>query len=291
MNPLAVLLILISTFFHAGWNLLTRSQRAEHAFLLRTLWLSAGIALVPAILGLALAEPFPVRVWWCVLGSGTCIGVYFFSLARAYGTGEFTVVYPIARALPVVLVAFGDLVRGRLPTSWGWTGMLLVVLACVLLPTHSLRTFSRRTYLNRSFLWIVLTALGTVGYTLIDKLAAEAVKAGPVSAITYGAILYILGAVVYSLCVWVLGRPEEDAQSVGWKRPLLAAVLTFGSYGLVLWAYQLVRHAGYVVAFRQFSIVLGVAVALIWFKEKGAAIRLSATCVMVAGLVLIALLG
>ncbi len=37
MNPFAIVLVLVSTFMHAGWNLLARYQRSEAIFFSRML--------------------------------------------------------------------------------------------------------------------------------------------------------------------------------------------------------------------------------------------------------------
>jgi uncharacterized membrane protein len=58
-----------------------------------------------------------------------------------------------------------------------------------------------------------------------------------------------------------------------------------------LWAYQLGRHASYVVAFRQFSIVIGVVIAFVIYKERGVAVRILATVLITAGLILVGLFG
>ena len=291
MNASAILLILISTFMHAGWNLLARSRRNEHTFFLRLLWSTTIIGLAPFLAAEILLPALPASAWRAVLASGTICGVYFFGLARAYGNGDFTVVYPVSRALPIVLVGLADIMRGRVPSIWGGLGMILVAGTCVLIPLDSLRRFSWRSHLNRTTLWMILTAMGTVGYTIIDKTASETLRAGPASAARYGYMFITIAGLVYWLCLKLFGRPAEDAESVGWKTPVLASLLNYGSYFLVLWAYQIARRAGYVVAFRQFSIVIGVVLGLIWFREKGAVVRLVATAIMVLGLLLIALLG
>jgi len=59
----------------------------------------------------------------------------------------------------------------------------------------------------------------------------------------------------------------------------------------VLWAYQLCQHASYILAFRQTSIVIGVILAFVIYKEQGRAIRLAGTFVLASGLVLISLWG
>ena len=291
MNTFAGLLILISTFMHAGWNLLARSQRAEHTFILRLLWITVLLGLAPSLVAEIALPALPATAWRAVLVSGALCGVYYFGLARAYGNGDFTVVYPVARALPIIVIGFADVLRGRFPSFWGWTGMILVAGACLVIPLDSVRRFSWKPYLNRTTGWVMLTATGTVGYTIIDKSAAEALYAGPVSAARYGYAFFSLAALVYWLCLKLFGRSDEKAATIGWQGPALAAVLNFGAYFLVLWAYQVTQRAGYVVALRQFSIVIGVVLAFVWFREKGGSLRLVATGIMLLGLLLIGFLG
>ena len=86
-------------------------------------------------------------------------------------------------------------------------------------------------------------------------------------------------------------RGGAGARSIGWRLPLWAGCLNFGAYWLVLWAYKLSERASYIVAFRQFSIVIGVILAFIIYKEQGRAVRLTATLLIAAGLVVIGLWG
>jgi len=67
--------------------------------------------------------------------------------------------------------------------------------------------------------------------------------------------------------------------------------LGFSAYWLILWAYQLGPYASYIVAFRQFSIVIGAAIAFLIYKKKGLAVRISGALLITAGLVLIAVVG
>jgi uncharacterized membrane protein len=60
---------------------------------------------------------------------------------------------------------------------------------------------------------------------------------------------------------------------------------------LILWAYQLSPVASYIVAFRQFSIVIGAVLGFIIFKEKGVYVRLSGALLIAAGMVLIGVWG
>jgi drug/metabolite transporter (DMT)-like permease len=65
----------------------------------------------------------------------------------------------------------------------------------------------------------------------------------------------------------------------------------FSAYALILWAYQLVTHVSYVVALRQFSIVLGVIAGTFLFHEPAPRWRIGMACLIVAGVVLISLKG
>lgn len=276
---------------HAGWNLLARRRRSETAFFARFLLIIAAAGFVPVAVSEAVARSIPPGAWACAVGSGLFCSLYFFYLARAYECSDFTIVYPIARSLPVILVAVGDVLRGRYPSAAGWLGMLLVVSGCSLAPLRSIREFAPRRYFNRAGLWMVAAAMGTVGYTLFDKVAAEMVRQGPATAARYCYVFFLISFGGYSLLLALTRRGERPGNDVGWRLPFLAGVLNFGSYWLIVWTYQMVRHASYLLAFRQTSIVIGVIVGFIIYREKGVRVRLSAAFLITAGLVLISRLG
>ncbi|MCC6446683.1 MAG: EamA family transporter [Armatimonadetes bacterium] len=291
MSQFVILLVLCSTVMHAGWNLLARRERAESAFFNRMLLAVAVGGLVPMVISEGMARSFGLRVWGCLAGSGICCGLYYLYLARAYASSDFTIVYPLARALPVILVGLGDVMRGRYPTVWGWGGMAMVVGGCLLVPLRSFRDFSVQRYLNRTGLWVALTALGTFGYTLFDKMAAEVVRQGPWTAARYGYFFFLVSYAAYILFLRPSLKETFSGNSVGWLLPVLAGLLNFGAYWLILWAYQLSPYASYIVAFRQFSIVIGVVLAFLLYHERGAGVRLSGTLVIALGLILIGVWG
>ena len=290
MNPFVITLVLISTVMHAGWNLLARGRRNEAAFFRRMLLVSVIVGLVPAVVSEVLANSISTTAWLCMIGSGVCCGVYYFALARAYGASDFTVVYPVARALPVILVGLGDVLRGNLLTAAGWGGMILVVGGCALCPLHSFRELSLRRYATRALGYVLLTALATVGYTLFDKVASESLVQSPATALRYCYFFFVASWLFYETLLRLLGG-AEGGDRVGWRLPALAGVLNFGAYGLVLWAYQLTRRAGYIVAFRQFSIVIGVVLAFAIYREKSFVVRLTGALLATGGLIVIGLWG
>lgn len=291
MSPLAIGLIITSAFAHAGWNLLARRRRAEITFFIRMLIIIMIAGFLPVVLSEMAVRSIPTKAWLCVVGSGFCGGLYLSSLARAYGSADFTMVYPMVRALPVLLVALGDILRGRFLTLPGWLGLTLVVAGCFLTPVSSIREFSVRRYFHRSMLWMLLAALGTVGYSLFDKVASEVVLSGPATAARYCYIFFSCSGVVLLGLRWISKSTEKPVHSVGWKGPAIGAICFFGSYWLVLWAYQLGRHASYVVAFRQFSIIIGVVIALVIYKERIAFVRIAGIVLITIGLIFVGLFG
>jgi len=289
MALLPILLILVSCFTHAAWNLMARHRRDEVVFLRRMLLCIAPLAVGLIGIGFALPHSFPPRTWLFVVPSGLIGGGYSYFLARAYNSADFTVVYPLTRALPVLLVAGADVLRGRQPSAVGWAAMLLVVVGCVLAPQTSYRGFDVRRYHLRELLWILLTAGGVVGFTVLDKMAAEIVRQGPGSAAIYCGVWHITCCAAYLGLHGRLGG--IDSGRAGWAMPALAAVLGLFTYTLVLWAFQLAAHASYLLAFRQFSIAIGVGISFVLHREAGLHVRLPATVAIVAGLALLAFYG
>jgi len=285
----AVILIVTSTFLHASWNLLVKARRAGDMLLRITL-----VIVVPGIGPILFAEffgtPFPLRVWLYAAGAGVSLAVYNLGLTRGYQTGHFTVVYPVARALPILIVAVSDILRGHAPAGWAWTGMALVLAGCIVTPLESLRRFRASTYLNRTMVWIIVTALGTVGYTIIDHAAAGFIPPGPLSAARYGVLEFTFSALFFWLVLLAFNREAVqnwDNSWQSWQQPIFGGLAMFGAYWLILWAYQISAQASYVVALRQFSIVLGVVVGSFLFKEPARGLRISASLAIVGGIALI----
>jgi drug/metabolite transporter (DMT)-like permease len=182
-----------------------------------------------------------------------------------------------------------DLLRHRTPSAPGWLGILLVVAGCVLAPLESLRGFTVARYWNRTMLWILTMALATAGYTAVDKLAAEALPPGPLMAARYGVLEFLFSVPYYWLMLVLLRVPiREEMGLAHWKWPTIASLFVLSAYWLVLWAYQLSPYASYIVALRQFSIVIGVALGVFLFREPAPGLRLSAALMIALGVVCIA---
>jgi drug/metabolite transporter (DMT)-like permease len=291
VTPLATTLTLLSAFFHAGWNLLARKYRGGNIFL-RVPLLIAAVGLIPVLLAGIWSTSLPQGVWVNFTISGICLATYFLGLTQGYQSGEFSVVYPLARALPVLALALADIALGNPPTAVGWVGILLVAIGCMTSPLKSLHSIHLSTYLNRTTIWILITAAGMVGYTLADNQAADRFTPGISPVLRY----HVLALTVSFVVFWVFLKLRRQPVSLeggleSWKWPAVMAALLFTAYTLVLVAYQYSTETSYVAAVRQFSLVIAVPIGAFYFKETSPLLRILAAVTITAGIILIALGG
>lgn len=291
MTPLATALTLLSAFFHAGWNLLARKYRGGNIFLRVPLLITA-VGITPALLAGRWGAPLPQGVWVNFTISGVCLAAYFLGLTQGYQSGEFSVVYPLARALPVLALALADIALGYPPTLAGWVGIILVAIGCMISPLNSLRSIRLATYLNRTTIWILITAAGMVGYTLADNQATDRFSPGIAPVLRYHVLVVTVSLVAFWIFLKLTRQPVSLERGLeNWKWPAVMAALVFLAYTLVLIAYQYSTETSYVVAMRQFSLVIAVPIGAFYFKEAAPLLRILAAVTITAGIVLIALGG
>src|SRR3989442_15936091 len=126
--PLAALLLVLgAAVCHSAWNLLVKTDA-------RRLEIQSGALIVgallcsPALLIYALAE-VSGPAWGVILLSGLFATAYVFPLTAAYGAGDLSLVYPVARGTPPLLVVpLAIVLLGERPAWQGLVGIGLVVL-------------------------------------------------------------------------------------------------------------------------------------------------------------------
>ncbi len=291
MPFLVVTLTLLSALFHAGWNIVARKNDGREIFL-RVHFLIVVFGLAPALAVNFFGEPFPSTAWTYILLSGIFFAIYCLGLASGYGIGDFTVVYPLARALPVLFIAVTDFAMGHPFSLYGWIGIFLVFLGCIITPLTSLKNYSLALYWNKTTFWIIVAALGTIGYTIFDNLAADLIQPGLFSAIRYNIFEISVGFVIYWLLLKLIQQPTINLKKWdSWREPVVMAILLFSTYSLILFAFQLSLNTSYILALRQFSIVIGVVIATFRFQESAPALRISAAVIITIGIGFITLAG
>ena len=296
MRTDALLLVLAAAAIHASWNALTKRAQDQLAFL----WSSVSLAtlvLLPVGWGFLPREGVPAAAWPFLAATSVIHAVYFYLLGRAYGSGEFSLVYPIARGLGVALVPFAAFFfLGERPSALGALGVLLVVagivginLSAAGLSAAGLNSAGRsvavgpRRLMSAGTGWALVTGLSIAAYSLVDK--AGVARLHPVPYIA------ILGVGMSLLLVPAMVRRRAALAHewrTNWRAILVASTLNLTSYLLVLFAFRLSK-AGYVVAAREISIVLSVAIGRLWFGERRVGPRLAAASLVLAGVICVAL--
>jgi len=279
MPLLCIALIALSACTHAAWNLICKSRHPSAAFFLISTS-SSIIAMTPIFFYFfPMMAHIPGTVWILLLATGIVQALYYTSLGNAYRLSDISIAYPVARALPVLLVPIvtAFLHIGRSLSSVTVLAMLLVAVGCLIIPLPSFKELKRSTYINRGFLFILATAACTTSYTIIDSQALHFLHAAAVTPCrVQTALLYIAlenaFIEVFLIPYVFLYRVERETffhicrHSL--RFPVISGITCTAGYTLVLGAMMLAANVSYVMAFRQLSIPLGALLGILILKEK-----------------------
>ncbi len=275
MDSLLVAAALTSALLHAAWNAAVRAQR-DTQLAMSAQMVVAALLMAPVLLltGLPRLQALPWIAASCALSVSAVR-----ALLRAYAHGPFGVVYPMNRALTVLLVLpLAAALLGEWPGLGPALGVLLVALAVGLLALGRGSGFSRP-----ALGWTFVAALCTSALVLADARGARA--AG--HPLAYGVCTSIANAVLWS---WVHRREtplrEVLARKGLWALPWSLASAT--SYGLILWAWSRGPVAP-AAALRDTSALWAALIAVVFLGERLRPVALVAVGLAVAGAVLIRL--
>lgn len=299
MSWTAFVLILVSAVLHAGWNFLSKSKRPSAAFYLLASMTSILLWLPFLLLSDTHWSALPGRFWLLTLGSGISEVIYFLGLFHAYRKSDISMAYPLARALPVLMVAAVTLLFGlgrATPGTLALSGMVVVSAGCLLMPLKHLSEFRLRSYCTPALLFIVLAAVGTTGYTVIDSLATPilAEYSSSPKLVWAGAYLCMVETMIsIGLGTYVRQHKREQAE---FRRlflrsvyPSICGLFASAAYALVLIAMLFVTNVSYLQAFRQLSLPLGVLAGIFILKENRNPVKLSGIALVLIGLVMVSL--
>ncbi|MEZ8585339.1 EamA family transporter [Vibrio cyclitrophicus] len=293
----AIVIVIISALLHAGWNVLGKSNQGSGSSFFLASGFAAAAILTPYLIwyvhsvGLSnISLPF----WQLLFLSGICQIVYLIGLGTAYKQADIGVIYPMARALPVLMVGLGTVLIGYELSSNQWIGFTLITLGCLFVPLKQFSELRLKAYLNLGVLWALIAAIGTTGYSIIDKEALLLLETLSTPSITnkHTAIFYLgtqFWAIVIPLSVWLFVSNQKIEFYNAWlfrKRATLAGIMMASTYGLVLFAMSMTENVSLVVALRQVSIIFGVVMGIYFLKEKWHVTRGVGVVFIIAGLVI-----
>ncbi|MHC6528825.1 EamA family transporter [Vibrio proteolyticus] len=275
----AIVLVVFSALLHAGWNILGKSNTSSGTAFTLAAGVTASLLLTPYLIWYLNTigwQSLPDSFWWIVLMSGACQMLYLVGLMLAYQQADIGVIYPIARALPVLMVGFGGSLLGHTLSWMQWSGFVMITLGCLVVPLARFRDCHVRSYVNLGVFWALVAAIGTTGYSILDKqaldIATQVVRV--VLSDKHTAIFY-LGVQFWAMVLFTLGWCVVSG-NVGqirhaWhikQRAGLAGIMMASTYGLVLFAMTMTANVSLVVALRQISIVFGLIMGVLFLAER-----------------------
>jgi drug/metabolite transporter (DMT)-like permease len=279
----ALLLVLGAAVAHTFWNFLLKRDA-------RRLQIQSGALVLAAVAAAPVLLVYPLGAvsaegWTLVVLSSLFEAAYAFALAAAYGAGEMSLVYPIARGTsplivaPVAVLAFGE----RLSAP-GVLGIALVVGGIYASHAEAARGAVGRADARRAVALALLSGLMTAGYSLVNR---AGVRAMPLPLYAY--LVFLLDA----LLVAGVRRARGGAalpfrRDLPWGTMLLVTALMCTSYLAVLSAMR-IAPVGYVVAARESSILVALVVSVLFLHEPPTLGRVAGGLAIFAGLVVIAL--
>jgi drug/metabolite transporter (DMT)-like permease len=290
MEPLAVALILVSAASHAAWNYVAKGSRDKDSFML-LMNVTSLVTLLPVFIILLRDWSLPLSVVPFIVASAFAEAVYFLALSRAYDAGDLSIVYPVARSAPLFVAVAGAVFLNEPLTTAGLAGILLVLVGVYILHLKSLKFNSLleplRSFRGPAFGFALLAALGTTVYSLSDDAAVSRVNPILYDLWLEVAITIVLTPIILRSRGWGKIRGEWEGS---WKRITGAGALMRGGYLLVLVAMTL-APVGYLLAFRQISVVIGAILGLILLKEGYGAPRILGSAAIFTGVYIIATLA
>ena len=290
MSALAIVLVLISAFFHAIRSLFTKESGDKQIFL----WLYSIIALLffsPLFFYFLFRVGInnPVAYAWCA-GSGFIHFLYWLFLTSAYKEGDLSHVYPIMRSSPALVLMIAVLLLGEQVSLQGVAGILLVAVGVYII---NMKRMSGEELLapiksmahDRSTQFAFLTLISVALYSIVDKMAVDHIHP-----ILFSFFHLFCGMCFYTPYIVFTKNAAQIKKE--WKsgvvRIIMAGILGIVGYALILVAFTIER-VSYIVGLRQTSIVFAVLMGSHFLKEKHQGIRLTGALIIFAGGFLISL--
>ncbi len=268
---------LLSALLHAGWNAAVKANRNPAQAMTAQMLLGA-ILVVPALLWSGLPAP---AAWIWIVASTLMNVLTISALLRAYELGGFGLVYPVMRAVAVLLVVpMAAAFAGEKFGPAALAGILVIALSLGVLALDAMRD---RTVIPKVLAWTLAAGLGTAAYIMCD---AQGVRASG-NPWAYGFVVSITNAAAMCWRQRRQGPPwrQLDGQ---WLATLPIAMASMASYLLILWVWS---HAPIApaAALRDTSSIFAILIAVAWLREPFTRTRILAVLMAAAAVPLLRL--
>ncbi|CAH0119753.1 hypothetical protein PAE9249_02261 [Paenibacillus sp. CECT 9249] len=283
MFAVSFALVLCSGLAHAVWNMFAKQSTDKPVFLW-AIYMPAAILLLPVLINELYAADLTLTEWLTIGSSLVMQGVYSMLLAQTYKAGDLSQVYPIMRGTPTLLApAAGVLLLGESMPAWGWLGIACMLIGFVVMVGRKPGQMRDKPSIRP-----VLLALGVglciTSYTLIDKVNLQYLS--PLALLEVTNIGFVLGLTPAVFRPGRLMGVIRKHMNIIW----IGAILSPGSYLLFLFAARSANVSA-IAPMREVGIVFGTLLGLLVLKEAQGVRRMTASAVVVTGIIIIAFSG
>jgi drug/metabolite transporter (DMT)-like permease len=240
---------------------------------------------VPFAVPLIAVFGFPAPASWpWLFGSALLHAAYMFTLIAAYRVGDYTQVYPMARGSgPMIVALIGPFFVSESLSTIEEIGVAVMIAGLLLMALKGGRLATRPAGAAVGF--ALLTAVLIAGYTLTDGIGVR-LSGTPIG---YTGVVFLGDAVAMGLAILYLRGPAGiNAILRDWPKAMTGGGLSFGSYGIAIWAMS-VAPIALVAALRETSIVFALLIGAVFLKEPLTRWRVAAVTGILAGVILIRL--
>jgi drug/metabolite transporter (DMT)-like permease len=277
LDTIYILAALGSALLHATWNAAVKST-GQHTAVMTGQMLVAGLVGLPVLFFVDFPR-WESLVWIAASALFNVMGIK--AILRAYDHGEFGLVYPMSRAIMIMLVVpLSTLLAHERLSTGAMLGIALIITALALL------ALSARHGQNLSRQVLIWTGVGGVLSACSVLIDANGIRQSG-SPFAYGCLTAIFNA---ANMAWqqrrlpgLVATIRRHAQVTLWT-----GVLSMVSYLLIVWVFSKAAIAG-AAALRDTSSVFAVLIAMVFMKEAISRIKLLAVALAIAAIPLMRL--
>lgn len=283
----SLLLLLLAALLHALANLLMKQSKDKIAF---TWWMLGTFCVLglPVLFFIPKVQPIG---WYVAIASGLLEAIYFFTLTRAYTSGDLSLVYPMARgSAQLFLLLWAVIFLAERPSWIGVCGIAAVITGLYLINLPSIHHWSQPLHVFKSTAsrWALATGFLISVYSAIDKVGVRYFHP-----FIYLFLILLVAWICLSLQWLIPSRRAfliSEPQNRRWIAIIAAALFGTLGYFLVLAALR-ISPVSYVGPIREVSVVIGTWIGIEFLGEKGGMLRIAASIIVVIGIVLITMFG
>lgn len=255
------MVVLFAGLLHAIWNAVAKGLsdlRTNFALLNVGVWLFSLVCL-PFVGGLRSGA------WPYLVASIVVHQVYELVLMRAYGTGDFSRSYPIARGIAPLLVTAAGFALAHEHLGWlAMFGVLAIVSGVVALAGAG----SSASPGDRAVHWALVTGVAIALYSVVDGYGVRASH----DSLAYASWLFLLQSTCWlGVVTFRHGRSWWPTRRIA-LQGVAGGVVSMIAYSIVLWA-QTRATLGTVSALRETGVLWAAVIGAVAFRE-GRLVRL-----------------